>query len=631
MIGHPPGGDPSPDGSLGRLRVDAAPPGELGIHSAITADDADDDLPEYVRRDFDFRLRHALTANVPSRGSFVIMIGGSSSGKTRSLYEAVYESVPDWWLVQPVDVNELLEMRARPPSRTVFWLDELQQYLGGSPPLSRECIRALTWHGNIVVGTLWPDQYAHWTSGRDSLVKDAIPISVPDELSPAERRKAAKAARVDSRIRRALDTRDTGLTQALAGGPELVLCWEQPATPYVRAIITAAADAHRLGVQSPLSKELLGAAMFGYLRPRDRVTTEDIWLAEALPHVTRPRHGDVSVLSPVDNGRAGTFAGYTIADYLAQHLRRERRADQIPHEAWEALVTRLSRPSDLRRVADGATARMRYRYAEMALDRLVREFGDGLAASELADLLARQDRFEDALDALRHRLSVAPRDDRAGKQHSRIQEVWQWAEQIRPRAGAGDPEARDLLREIFADGGLSYGLRLRAERGDVSAEERLVERLADQGCLREIRERADRGEQFAAEALADLYVAWGDVELLAARAEAGDRAAELRLSKVNAAAADGRGPDAQLAELRTALDAGAPEAAGQLCALLFELRDRDELWHEMQAGTSGAADRLLALYTATDFMTPEQLTRIRAFGLEADGQLAGPDDFMTLR
>jgi len=410
-----------------------------------------------------------------------------------------------------------------------------------------------------------------------------------------------------------------------------VLCWEQPATPYVRAIITAAADAHRLGVQAPLSEELLSAAMFGYLRPRDRVTPAADWLKEALPHVRRPRHGDVSVLSPVDDGRAGTFAGYAIADYLAQHLRRERRSAPIPHEAWESLVTRLSRPSDLRRVADGATARLRYRYAEKALGRLVREFGDGPAAMELAELCARQDRFAAASETLLHRLSVAPRDERAGRQHSRIQEVWQWAEEIRPRARAGDPEAGERLREIFADGGRTYGLRRRAERGEVAAEERLVECLVDRGCLREIRDRADRGEQFAAEALADLYAAWGDVEQLQARAEAGDRAAELRLSKVIAAAADGRGPETELAELRAALDAGAPEAAGQLCALLFELRDRDELWREMEAGTSGAADRLIALYTATDFMTPEQLTRFRAFGLEADGQLAGPDDFMTLR
>ena len=77
--------------SLDRLRVDMAIPRELGIHSAIPMVGSDDDLPTYVEREFDFQLRTALATNLPDRGSFVVMVGGSSTGKTRSLYEAIYQ------------------------------------------------------------------------------------------------------------------------------------------------------------------------------------------------------------------------------------------------------------------------------------------------------------------------------------------------------------------------------------------------------------------------------------------------------------------------------------------------------------------------------------------------------------
>jgi len=603
-------------GSLGGLRVDLAIPRELGIHSAIPISGYDDDLPTYVERDFDIQLRAALATNLAARGNFVVMVGGSSTGKTRSLYEAIYELVPDWWLVQPADAADLLDVKNSPPRETVFWLDELQQYLGGHPPLTSECVRALVRRGNLVVGTLWPDQYAKWTAGREDvhlLVKSAFVIPVPDSLNAAEMSKATVIAQEDSRIYDALQAREVGLTQVLAGGPRLVMCWEQPANAYAKAMITAAADAHRLGVQSPLSADLLTGAMFGYLKAQHRVRSVEHWLAEALPHATQPLYGDVSPLFPVDDGRAGTLAGYTIADYLAQHVRRKRRTEPVPHHAWQALVTNLRRPEDLRRLANSAIARLRYCYAEPALTRLVDEFDDGKAAAELADLLVRQDRLERALEVLRHRLTVDPHDGLVIRKLTHVHELWERLKEVRPRGKPGE------LAEILADGGVCDELSRLADAGHALAAERLVERLAERGCLREIRERMSRGDQLAAEALADLYAAWGEVDLLRELADAGDRAAELRLSKMRRDSARGE-EDAsnQIAELRAAVDEGRPEAPLQLCTLLFELRDEGNLRAELDAGTTGAAERLIALYTAQEHRS---LIRLRAFGLDADGRI----------
>ncbi|MCY1138210.1 hypothetical protein OWR29_09390 [Actinoplanes sp. Pm04-4] len=600
----------------GVFRVDEAPPRGLGIHSAIPGDEGDDDLPVYVSRDFDFRLRNALAVNGFDRGSFVVMVGGSSSGKTRSLYEAVYELVPEWALVQPADAAELLDLKGAPPRRTVVWLDELQRYLSADPPLSSECIRALIRAGNLVVGTLWPDQYALWTAGHEDvhrLVKAATVIPVPDDLTGPEKEVAEAAAERDSRIRQALKTRDAGLTQALAGGPALVMCWEQPVNPYVRAIITAAADAHRLGVQSPLSETLLVEAMAGYLQGRQRVRSPGEWLPEALPHATRPQFGEVSALSPTDGGRPGRLAGYTVADYLAQHLRRERRVETVPHEAWQALVTRLIRPADLWQVAESALARLRCRYAEGALRRLADEFRDARAASRLAALFVRQDRFADAVAVL----DAGWNDEDLRTQLLRTRELRQRVEAIRPRALAGEVAARERLADILLDGGECDDLRLRAQRRDRPAAERLVDRLAARGCVREIRKRAELGDFYAAEALCDLYVAWGDIDLLEARAQSGDPAAQLRLSKANRRHDS---PENELAELRGAVDDGNPEAGPQLCALLFEMRDEARLKAELNAGTAGAADRLIALYMALDRFDPERLARLHGYGFHADGR-----------
>jgi hypothetical protein len=383
-------------------------------------------------------------------------------------------------------------------------------------------------------------------------------------------------------------------------------------------MITAAADAHRLGVQSPLSVDALTGAMFGYLRAPQRVRPTEYWLSQALPHATDPLYGDVSPLVPMDGGRPGTLAGYAIADYLAQHVRRKRRTEPVPHEAWQALMTNLRRPEDLRRLAGSAVARLRYCYAERALTKLVQEHDDGRAAIELADILIRQDRLDRAVEVLSDRVASNPRDRAAVRKLAHTQDLWQRVNEIRPPVGRRAQDMPAEVADFLADGGVCDELRREADAGDATAVERLVERLADRGCVREIRELAERGERPAEEALADFYLAWGEVELLRERAATGDEAAKLRLSKAHRVAARRENADYEVAELRSRVDEGRAEAAVQLCTLLFELRDEENLRAELDAGTPGAAERLIALYTALE---RQSLVRLRAFGLDADGRL----------
>jgi hypothetical protein len=607
----------------GARRFDEMSPRELGIHAAITTPDAPGGLPTYVRRDFDDDLRRTIAAGAED-GCFVVLVGGSSTGKTRSLYEAILDEVPNWWLRLPTDTQAVLDLLGAPPERTVLWLDELDRYLGTSPPLTKECVCALVRDKMIVVGTLWPDEFAarkamHRYDENRRLLDFAHVISVVADLSPAEQSRAACIAEGDSRIRIALDTKDAGLTQVLAAGPDLVLRWEQ-AEPYTKAVITAAADARRLGIHRPLSPDLLTEAMFDYLPPPHRVAPSTAWWEPATSEAMTPLHDAVAALSPVDGGSPGTLAGYVVADYLAQHARRTRRTECPPHSAWQALVDHIEDPDDLRRLAVSARTRLRYRYLEQILRRLAAVADDESAAPELADLLIRQDRIDEATALLRQRLRLCPGDSAAAKHLAEIDALLVRAAELRRSAATPEPFADQRLAELLADRGKADELRTGADVGDHVAADHLAELLADRGCLRELRDRADNGHRFAADLLADLLLARGQLEALRERAQAGDEAAALRL----ALGPDGHGnadgdSQARIAEMRFHLDAGDEKVPSQLVALLFELGNESELRLEVDAGTHEAAERLIALLTADEVVDAEQVSRIRAFGLNADG------------
>ena len=166
-------------------------------------------LPEYVPRDVDtaeFGVR-ARVAAAAQRGGFVLLVGGSSVGKTRCAAEAVRTLLPDWWLVHPGSAADVAALARAPLPRTVVWLDELQRYLDGERGLTGAVTRSLlnAPHPVAVIGTLWPDRYAAYTAvpapggadphEREREVLDlATVIRISPELSPAgDRRTAARS------------------------------------------------------------------------------------------------------------------------------------------------------------------------------------------------------------------------------------------------------------------------------------------------------------------------------------------------------------------------------------------------------------------------------------------------------
>jgi hypothetical protein len=392
------------EGSAMVMRVGEADPRRLGVHAAISVPGVSDEVPpEYVPRDVDateFGVR-AKVAVAAQRGGFVLLVGGSSVGKTRGAFEAVKELLPDWRLVHPVGPGEVAALAATPTPRTVMWLDELQRYLDGEHGLTGGVMRALLSapYPVVIIGTLWPDRYAAYTTvptsgGADPRAREREVLDLADVVridpafSPAERDRARAAAARDPRLRVALEAAGYGLTQTLAAAPQLVARWQdaQSASPYAWAVLTAALDAARLGARAPLSADFLRAAAPGYCTSQQQAEAPDNWLEEALAYAIEKLYGAAAALSPAGTGIMGQVSGYIAADYLIQHASRERRSALVPASTWDAVLSHIRDLADIARLADSAGNRLLYRYAE-PLYRHLAGADDMYAAHRLADLL----------------------------------------------------------------------------------------------------------------------------------------------------------------------------------------------------------------------------------------------------
>lgn len=532
-------------------------PRELGVHAAIREQDSTDDLPPYVPRDFDTALRAAVSTGV-EQGCFVLLVGASSVGKTRSAYEAVLALAPDWWLVQPAEVAGIRALADTPVRHTVVWLDELQRYLDQRQPVA-EWVRTLRRAGAIVLGTLWADEYLTRAvpNGKDQknpdheLLRMAYVIDVAGDLTGHERERAVSLGEEDSRIRTALGVSDAGFVQVLAAGPALMRWWEQSPSPYARAVITAAADARRLGVRSPLPRGFFADAIGGYLTPAQRAIAPPGWLDDAMTYALTPLHGAAATLIPVPGERLGQVAGYLAADYLVQHARRARRSAVPPESWWRAAGEHCRELTDLSQLTHAADARARYQYVEL-LYRCRADHGDQHAMSQLAHVLERQGRMEEAINTARAEVA-------AGTPHAirtlarllvaeqRIEEAiellsppedgshWYYAEDLvrllgtldrtddavevlRARVAAGDSDCASRLVDLFVAAGRFEDalVVLRNPANPPYLKLRLATLLEERGHVDEaidtVKTFADT--EFGAERLIDLLVQHGRVDEL---------------------------------------------------------------------------------------------------------------------
>ena len=631
-------------------RVRDADPRDLGVHAAITSTESGEgsDLPTYVPRDVDAELQSAL-AQGATKGCFVLLVGGSSVGKTRCAYEVVKEALPDWGLLHPCDAGEVRALASDPVRRTVVWLDEIQKYLTGVDGLTAATVRVLKREGQVViVGTLWADRYLSYMTAPSGSQQDdnqhvrellslAHVIDVKARLSLGERHRAEHIAKTDTRIRVGLESADYSLTQVLAAAPQLVRRWENAGNPYGRAVISAAIDAFRLGAEAPLRTELLRDAVPGYLTPRERAQAPADWFDVALSYANETLHGAAAALAPIGS-KMNHVAGYVIADFLLHYGARVRSLSTPPASAWAAFAQHITDPSDLKRLAWSAESRALLGTADL-LYRAAAAHGSHSALGELTRMLAWQGRIREATVVLTDAIA-------AGNPHaiSSLAELLEWYTQTplqeieilwRTAVAQSVTEARiGLVRCLEKQGREAEAEQVWWEAitaGEPGARISLAEHLTmeercDQRAVEVLKEAVAEGEDRARCWLAELLKLQGKgdeaIGMLREAAKAGETGAYCWLASE---LEDQGKPEEAREALRKAVDSGETLATQMLARLLRDLGRVDEIEDVLRKGAT-LGDRH-ASYRLADFLEKagrveeaEEIWRIRVTVGDVNGR-----------
>ena len=365
-------------------------------------------LPEYVARDHDNKLECVVRAAADGSSGMTVLVGGSSTGKTRACWEALglLRGRPEGWrLWHPIDPSRpeaALDGLSSIGPRTVVWLNEAQFYLGVTAEglgervaaRLRELLRDRDRAPVLVLATLWPQHWGTLTArpaAQDDphahareLLADRD-ITVPAAFTPDQVRQLRAAG--DPRLAMAAEAAEEGrVIQFLAGAPELV-ARHRNAPPAAAALISAAMDARRLGMAVALPFAFLEQAAPGYLSDTEWDGLGDDWLEQALAYTAEPCNGVRGPLTPIRSRpghevRTGQVPAYRLADYLEQNGRLTRRAVIPPPAFWEA-ASRHAAPADLLALASAASGRGLLRDAA----RLRKHAAGHVSATEAAALV----------------------------------------------------------------------------------------------------------------------------------------------------------------------------------------------------------------------------------------------------
>jgi alkylhydroperoxidase/carboxymuconolactone decarboxylase family protein YurZ len=342
-------------------------PVALGVHKAIGGNP----LPAFVRRRQDDLLDAALNPAVAAN-RLIVLRGGSSSGKSRSAYQAISEGLLAKWRLEypavPAELARLLNEGIA--SRTVLWLREFRDYAdaeGGQEVLARlarllggsNCIIVLTtmwersWYaytGDHRGGPGTRDQYPAARALLAGLPELTSPagvdprrggvIDVPDELSDRDLAHAEQLddpAIIEAIDAAASDGKPRRVIQYLAGVPDLLRQYEGPgADPRTRAMITVAIDVARMTGVRRCTPAFLRRAAAGYLADAHRAEASDAWCDIAIAHAATELRGAVRALTPIPPERGTGVESYRLADYLEQHGRKIFAETIPPPDFWIA-------------------------------------------------------------------------------------------------------------------------------------------------------------------------------------------------------------------------------------------------------------------------------------------------------
>ena len=447
----------SAPGRVGWSLAEVRDPFALEVHRAVNPavpQPGLPPLPAYVPREHDAALAKVVTAAAAGTSGIAVLVGGSSTGKTRACWQALKllrGQEPGWRLWHPIDPRGALAGLPGVGPRTVVWLNEAQRSLGTADGVGERVaagLRELLRDGDrgpvLALATLWPEFWAELTvrpaggadpyaQARELLVGHDIPV--PAKFDDDRLRELQEAG--DPRLAQAAaGSRDGQVIQYLAGAPELLARYHN-APLAARAVIDAAMDAARLGVRGTLPGAFLEAAAPGYLTDTEWELLPGDWLKQALDYTAKPAKGVRGPLTPVQprpgvQANSGDGRAWQLADYLDQYGRRTRLDRLGPATLWNALATYTTNAADLTRLAQAARDRGLYRRAS-ALWTTAVAHGETDAASALISHLCR----------------VSPGDTgraaRWAASHARLDEPWAVGGLVKELREAGASDAVEVL------------------------------------------------------------------------------------------------------------------------------------------------------------------------------------------
>lgn len=328
-----------PDAGKLPLVEEADDPSQLGVtRSERLRDGTGEGPPPYVRRAKDAELDRMLATR-----RFVLLVGPSKAGKSRTAYEAMRRNFPRRALVVPAgkaSLPVLLEL-GLVVEDAVVWLDDLETYLG-SDGLDEHVLDRLTGDPGravIVLATMRASEFdrfgprlgddrREFKDPSSKVLEHAQPVVRLDrKLDRAERARARE--QIGNRWDAVLER--YGLGEYLVAGPSLVERFENNLTtqPVGIAVVRAAVDWRRMGLTRPTPLGVLEQLYPCYLEPEDHSPqhlNSDAF-ERGLQWASEPVYGTSSLVLRCGN----TVLAF---DYVLDYLERERRPP-IPDAAWE--------------------------------------------------------------------------------------------------------------------------------------------------------------------------------------------------------------------------------------------------------------------------------------------------------
>jgi tetratricopeptide (TPR) repeat protein len=384
------------------LRLKDSHSRDLGVRTPKLPDDsltvAGQEGAPYVGRTADAQLRRCLI----NRRPFVLVVGESRAGKSRTAFESVLSpevELTDHVVLVPAKFNiradalgrifELANPKELGQAPAVLWLDDLHRFLdaGALTPTLLNSWRQQVPPNVMIVATIRSEQYQRWMYQQTGTSKEAQTSGVIDQaravLGDASKVELASRLVGEKEIAAAneqygrRDWLHLGLGEFLALGPELVDKLKTASDPDA-ALFCAVADWERMGLTRPMPRTDLAALWRIYMDKYPRLASSDESFSQALERATAPiPDSDSALLTLIDDG-------YDADDYVVAY--RDGQGDSgphrapVPHEAWQWVINAVS-PEELLTVGIASWTREEREVALAAWDRAAATATEDLVAA----------------------------------------------------------------------------------------------------------------------------------------------------------------------------------------------------------------------------------------------------------